>query len=64
MRKLSLIAILVLTLTALSLADPKITIPDARWDFGYSPQQSALTHDYTVLNTGSDTLRIIRVKPG
>ena len=64
MKKLSLIAIMVMAMAVLSQADPKITIPEERWDFGFAPQNSALTHDYTILNTGIDTLRIIRVKPG
>lgn len=64
MRKLLFIPILVLTMAALSQADPKITVLEEKWDFGYAPQNSALTHDYTVTNTGTDTLNIIRVKPG
>lgn len=64
MRKLILTTILVLSLAAISFAEPKITIPEARWDFGHAPQQSALTHDYIITNTGDDTLKIIRVKPG
>jgi len=64
MRKLILISMLVLTLAALSNAEPKITVAGERWDFGFAPQNSALTHDYAIINTGTDTLRIIRVKPG
>ncbi|MEE9554918.1 MAG: hypothetical protein V3W18_11530 [candidate division Zixibacteria bacterium] len=64
MKNLILTAILVLTLAAMSVAEPNIMIPKQRWDFGHAPQHSALTHDYVIMNTGTDTLNIIRVKPG
>lgn len=59
-----LAAVFALSLTQVSFADPKIFIPEMRWDFGHVPPESKLTHDYWVKNTGTDTLKIIRVKPG
>lgn len=64
MKSLIFSAVLVLAFWSASLADPKLTVPEPRWDFGFVPQNSKLTHDYWVKNTGDDTLRIIRVKPG
>lgn len=64
MRGWFLAAILTLTLSGVSYAEPKLYIPEMRWDFGHVPQQSVLTHDYWIKNIGTDTLKIIRVKPG
>lgn len=61
---------IILTLVMISIsatcvqAQPRIQIEPERWNFGHSPQNSFLTHDYTVRNSGTDTLNIIRVKPG
>ncbi len=64
MTKQLVILALFFGLTATAAADPKILIPDAKWDFGHIPQKSKVTHDYLVKNVGTDTLRILRVKPG
>ena len=64
MKRLILILAVVLGIAALAFADPKIVVPVQKWDFGYVPQQSTLTHDYWIRNAGSDTLRIVQVKPG
>jgi len=64
MRIWILSSVLAMALCQVGFAEPKITVPEIRWDFGHVPQQSVLTHDYWVKNTGTDTLSIIRVKPG
>jgi len=64
MRSWFLAALFTLTFSGLGYAEPKILIPEMRWDFGHVPQQSVLTHDYWIKNIGTDTLKIIRVKPG
>jgi hypothetical protein len=64
MRKRILAAAFVVGLSRLAFAEPKIEILEPRWDFGHVPQQSVLTHDYWIKNIGTDTLKIVRVKPG
>ena len=64
MRKLTLIFALIMGFSALALADPKISVPEKTWDFGHAPQNGTLSHDYWVKNIGTDTLKIINVKPG
>jgi hypothetical protein len=64
MRKLIFAAAFVVGLTRLVFAEPKIQVMEPRWDFGHVPQHSVLTHDYWVKNIGTDTLKIVRVKPG
>lgn len=64
MKSWFLAAALTLTIGATVHAEPKMIIPEMRWDFGHVPQQSVLTHDYWIKNIGTDTLKIIRVKPG
>jgi hypothetical protein len=49
---------------AIILADPKILVPEQKWDFGHVPQHGTYTHDYVVKNVGTDSLKIIKVKPG
>ncbi|HBC47429.1 MAG TPA: hypothetical protein DEO84_03635 [candidate division Zixibacteria bacterium] len=63
--KPALIAILLLILwPVLSMGSPRIFVPETHWDYGNVPQNSVLTHDYLIRNTGNDTLNIIDVKPG
>jgi len=64
MRVWILTALLAMAISRLGIAEPKLYIPEQRWDFGHVPQNSVLSHDYWIKNTGTDTLRIIRVKPG
>ncbi len=67
MKKTSLILltiILVLGLFGNALADPAITIPESVFDFGYVPQHSKISHVFWLHSTGTDTLKILKVKPG
>jgi hypothetical protein len=43
---------------------PKIFISEKEWDFGYIPQNAAVSHYFTIKNVGDDTLQIIKVRPG
>ena len=67
---LSLIAVLLVFLIVGSAANlasadgPKLLIPGTRFDFGYAPTSSVISHYYLVKNVGSDTLKIEKVKPG
>lgn len=64
MKKAVLIFAIVTGVAALAFADPRIVIPEKSWDFGYVPQKGTFTHDYWIKNVGTDTLRIIKVRPG
>ena len=43
---------------------PALLIPETKFDFGYTPPQSRISHFYLVKNVGTDTLKIENVKPG
>lgn len=43
---------------------PKISIPDDYWYFGYVPRNTIVQHDYWVHNVGSDTLNIVKITAG
>ena len=43
---------------------PKIFMSEKEWDFGYIPQNAAVSHYFTIKNVGDDTLQIIKVRPG
>ncbi len=43
---------------------PALVIPETRFDFGYAPPHSRISHYYLVKNVGTDTLKIKKVKPG
>lgn len=55
---------IIMAFASLVLADPRISVPEKSWDFGNVPQNGTFSHDYWVKNIGTDTLRIIKVKPG
>lgn len=64
MKNLLLTIALILGINGGLFAAPKMLVPEKSWDFGHVPQHSTLTHDYWIKNIGTDTLRIIKVKPG
>jgi hypothetical protein len=64
MKKSLLIASILLGLTSIALAGPKVMIPKTHWDFGKAPQNCPVTHAYWIKNVGDDTLKNIVVKPG
>lgn len=41
-----------------------LVVPETDFDFGYAPQNSKIGHVYWLKNGGTDTLRLIDVKPG
>jgi len=41
----------------------RISIPEDMWDFGSIPLDAIVAHDFTIKNTGTDTLVITEVKP-
>lgn len=44
--------------------EPKVLIPESKWDFGLIPASSVVSHYYLIKNMGTDTLKIENVKPG
>ncbi len=60
----------ILSLFALSImagavfAEPKLTVPETEFDFGYVPQHAMVSHTYWLHSTGTETLKIVNVKPG
>ena len=45
-------------------AAPRMEIPETVFDFGYVPQHSKISHDFWLMSTGDDTLKILKVVPG
>ena len=45
-------------------AAPRMEIPETVFDFGYVPQHSKISHDFWLISTGDDTLKILKVVPG
>lgn len=56
--------ILALTMVSGTMAAPRLTIDGASFNFGYVPQNSAVSHVFWLQSTGDDTLKIIKVQPG
>jgi hypothetical protein len=48
----------------MAMASPQISVPETHWEFGNVPMNSIISHDYWIRNTGSDSLKIIEVRPG
>ena len=67
MRILFRLIVLLLGTTAMAvgaLAAPRLTIPETEFDFGFSPQNSAISHIFWLHSTGDDSLKIVKVTPG
>lgn len=45
-------------------AQPKAFMAENNWDFGKFPEGSIVSHTYWLKNIGTETLRIIKVRPG
>ena len=57
-----LVVFLFLSVSASSA--PRLTIPEADFNFGFVPQHSKISHDFWLLSTGDDELKILKVVPG
>jgi hypothetical protein len=44
--------------------EPKVLIPQPRWDFGLIPAGNVVSHYYLIKNAGTDVLKIESVRPG
>ncbi len=56
--------IMVLGIFSIATAQPKMAIPESAFDFGYVPQHSKISHVFWLHSTGTDTLKILNVRPG
>ena len=67
MRKFTLligiVGILVLV-SGVAQAAPRLIIPESSFDFGFVPQNSKISHTFQLLSTGDDELKILKVVPG
>ena len=57
-------AVLILFLVAQAMAVPKMFLPEEKFDFGFTPQDSKISHVFWIKSVGEDTLKILNVKPG
>jgi hypothetical protein len=64
MKRKALYFAIIMGISALAFADPKIMVLEKSWDFGHIPQNATFSHDYWIKNVGTDTLKIVNVKPG
>ncbi len=55
---------LVLILTQPCFAQVRLEIDDTSFDFGYIPQVCKVGHSYVMRSAGTDSLKILNVKPG
>lgn len=42
----------------------RLTIENPVFDFGFTPQYSQVSHEFWLKSTGTDTLRILDIRPG
>ena len=59
-----LVTAVVILIAGASYAAPSLIIPDDKFDFGFVPQQSEISHDFWLKSVGTDTLKILKVVPG
>ncbi len=60
----AILAILVLLFVSQAMAVPKMFLPEEKFDFGFVPQDSKISHVFWIKSVGDDTLKILNVKPG
>jgi hypothetical protein len=47
-----------------SAEGPRVHFLETSWDFGKIPLNSGVSHAYWIKNVGTDTLKILKVRPG
>lgn len=60
----AVLAILILLLVSQAMAVPKMYLPVEKFDFGFAPQDSKISHVFWIKSVGDDSLKILNVKPG
>ena len=61
---LALLAVLLFMLNSELAAQPKMSLPESVFEFGYVPQNSKISHVFWIHSTGTDSLKIVKVTPG
>ena len=51
-------------LASQAFAAPRLTIPEAEFDFGFVPQNSSISRVFWLHSNGDDSLRIVNINPG
>jgi hypothetical protein len=68
MRKIHLsyiqILALFLALSSVAASTPKMFMPEEKFDFGFVPQSSKISHVFWIKSVGSDSLKILNINPG
>ncbi len=58
------ISLCILLLVTQAWAQPKMFLPEEKFDFGFVPQDSKISHTFWIKSVGDDSLKILNVKPG
>ena len=56
--------LVVLLVTGVAIAGPRLSLREAEFDFGFAPQNAKISHVFWLLSTGTDSLNIFQVNPG
>ena len=64
LNQLILIMVSVLVLAGMAVSAPRLTIAESTFNFGFVPQHSKISHDFWLVSTGEDELKILKVVPG
>lgn len=65
MKKLTILVILFgLFLFGSVFAAPVMEMSETEFDFGFTPQNSKIAHDFWIHSVGDDSLKILKVVPG
>jgi hypothetical protein len=64
MKQFSAAILFLILWPVLAIGSPQISVPETHWDFGNVPLNSVISHDYWIRNLGTDSLKIIEVRPG
>ncbi len=62
--KILCVLMLVLLFASQASALPKMFLPVEKFDFGFVPQNSKISHVFWIKSVGDDSLKILSVKPG
>jgi len=61
---LASLLVVVILLAGAAWSAPRLTIMESEFNFGFVPQHSKISHDFWLLSTGDDELKILKVVPG
>jgi hypothetical protein len=54
----------VMAMSLSTWAAPRLVLPEVEFDFGFSPQNSSISHFFWMKSAGDDTLKILDIIPG